>query len=54
MISGAPFVIRHLPNGSRKIEIRLTSNDVEPIPYILKDIDKRLGALPKYMDLDAG
>lgn len=39
------------------VNVRITPanvNDVEPIPDILKDIDKRLGALPKYMGLDAG
>lgn len=29
-------------------------NDVDPLPDILRDIDKRLGYLPDYMGLDAG
>lgn len=29
-------------------------NDVDPIPEILKEIETRLGYLPKYMGLDAG
>ena len=29
-------------------------NDVDPVPVILDDIEKRLGRLPKYMGVDAG
>ena len=39
------------------VNVRITPanvNDVEPIAEILKDIEKRLGKQPKYMELDAG
>ena len=29
-------------------------NDITPMPEILKEIEKRLGKLPRYMGLDAG
>ena len=39
------------------VNVRITPdsiNDVEPVPKILKDIEKRLGKLPKFIGLDAG
>ena len=39
------------------VNVRVTGanvNDVDPIPDILRDIRRRLGALPDYMGLDAG
>lgn len=39
------------------VNVRVTAanvNDVDPIPEILRDIEKRLGHLPEYMGMDAG
>ena len=39
------------------MNVRVTAanvNDVDPLPDILRDIQRRLGALPSYMGLDAG
>lgn len=39
------------------VNVRVTAanvNDVDPVPEILRDIEKRLGHLPKYMGMDAG
>ena len=39
------------------VNVRVTAanvNDVDPMPEILRDIERRLGKLPAYMGLDAG
>ena len=39
------------------VNVRVTAanvNDVDPIPDILRDIERRIGKLPEYMGLDAG
>ena len=39
------------------VNVRVTAanvNDVDPVPEILRDIERRLGKLPEYMGLDAG